>query len=226
MIERAPKPDHHSLLWVLMYLITSHTQDFNYVLTYMSFPNILAPLGLTAQVTSIPSEKSWPHSRYSLCMHFRKSFGCAAGCETLLPGLEIEPVSPALAVLSLNHWTISEVSRCMLMSGWKLPFWSLTPVLQIQIYSTFLSPALHLRGANPSRLHLQLSNCLPSGFRQEETVAGDWRAGGREQTGMFCNGWLPSLWTPALLHRLRWVQLLLGDTSSGSLVIQLLLLSL
>ena len=105
-------------------------------------------------------------------------------CETLLPGPEIEPVSPALAVLSLSHWTISEVSRCMLMSGWKSPFWSLTPVLQIQIYSSsFLSPVLHLRGANPSRLHLQLSNCLPSGFRQEETVAGDWRAGGREQMG-------------------------------------------
>ena len=84
-------------------------------------------------------------------------------CETLLPGPEIEPVSLALAVLSLNHWTVSEVSMYMLTSGWKSPFWSLTPMLQIQIYSlSFLSRALHLRGANPSRLHLQLSNCLPS----------------------------------------------------------------
>ena len=116
-------------------------------------------------------------------------------CETLLPGPEIEPVSFALAVLSLNHWTVSEVSMCTLTSGWKSPFWSLTPMLQIQIYSlSFLSPALHLREANPSRLHLQLSNCLPSGFRQ-------WREPGGQEEGsrrsMFCNGWLPSLWTPA-----------------------------
>ena len=145
-------------------------------------------------------------------------------CGILVPGPEIEPVSPARAVLSLNHWAVSEVSICSLMSGWKSPFWSLTPVLQIQIYSSsFLSPALHLRDANPSRLHLQLSGCLASGSRQEETVAGGW-SGGKGADGV-CSaaGGCPAFRLQPLLPRRQWVQLLPGDAFLRPLVIPLLL---
>ena len=74
-----------------------------------------------------------------------------AACGILVPRTRIEPVSPALEVWHLNHWTTREVPICLLMSHGQL---STSQGKVNVLFSLLFPPLLPFSKVFPSHSHV------------------------------------------------------------------------